>query len=298
MALQAVFETLRHWLLYQAMALDLNPQDYEVQLAYLLRNGVVRAQVAAGHSLALGYLLAVAFGFWLYLRPHVESRLKAMAVLVLLWAGLFAAYSRGPWIGAVAIYFVTVILDPKAFGRLARAAAVVVVLSGVIALTPLGYRISAVLPFLGGSVDAGNLQYRQRLASISWKLIMNHPYFGDGDFISKMMELRQGQGIIDLVNTYLGTALAYGFVGLGLFVGFMLFAVLKGFRAMIQVRQSDTDLARLGSCLLACIAGTLLMIYNSGFTFGYEKMFYVLAGLAAAYSRLSRTAEAEDLTMR
>jgi len=221
------------------------------------------------------------------LQPHIESRLKARSLLVVLWAGLFAAYSRGPWIGAVAIYFVTVALDPKVFGRLARTAAVVVVVAGIIALTPLGYRISTVLPFLGGSVDVGNLEYRQRLASTSWNLIRNHPYFGDGDFISKMKDLRQGQGIIDVVNTYAGTALEYGLVGLALFVGFMLLGMIKGFRSMIQIRRSDTDLARLGGCILACIAGTLLMIYNSSFAFGYEKMFYVLAGLAAAYSRLA-----------
>jgi O-antigen ligase len=234
----------------------------------------------------LGYLLAVAFGFWLYLQPHIETRLRAKSLLVVLWAGLIAAYSRGPWIGAVAIYFITIALDPKAFGRLGRAAALVIVLSGVIALTPLGYRISSVLPFLGGSVDVGNLEYRQRLASTSWNLIMNHPYFGDGDFMSKMKDLRQGQGIIDLVNTYAGTALEYGLVGLALFVGFILLGMFKAFRAMIRIRDSDGDLARLGSCILACIAGTLLMIYNCSLVFGYEKMFYVLAGLAAAYCRL------------
>ena len=283
MALEAVFESLRHWLLYQAMALRLSPGDYGAQLAYLMRNGVLRAQASAGHSLALGYLLAVAFGFWLYLQPHIESKLRRVSVLAVLWAGLLAAYSRGPWIGAVAIYFVTVALDPKAFGRMARAVATVVFLAGVIALTPLGLRIAAVLPFLGGSVDVGNFDYRQRLASTSWNIILVHPFFGDQDFMSKMQSLRQGQGIIDLVNTYAGTALEYGLVGLALFVGFMLLGMIKGYAFMVGVRQRDGDLARLGTCLLASIAGTLLMLYNSSFAFGYEKMFYVLGGLTAAY---------------
>ena len=120
MALQAVFETVRHWLLYQGLALHLSPGDAGARLAYLLRNSVLRAQVSAGHPLALGYLLAVAFGFWLYLQPQIESRVKRAAVTALLWAGLFAAYSRGPWIGAIAIYCVEVALNPRVFGRLAR----------------------------------------------------------------------------------------------------------------------------------------------------------------------------------
>jgi hypothetical protein len=295
MALEAVFETVRHWLLYQALALDLNPGDTGMLMAYLMRNGVVRAQAAAGHALALGYLLAVAFGFWLYLRPHIESRLRRISILIVLWAGLFATYSRGPWIGAIAIYCATIALDPKDFGKLARTAAALIVAAGVIALTPLGPRIVAVLPFMGGSVDLGNLEYRQRLASASWNLILNHPYFGDPDFISKMKELRQGQGIIDLVNTYAGTALEYGLVGLALFVGFILLGMLKGFKAMIRIGKTDVELARLGSCILACIAGTLLMIYNCSFIFGYEKMFYVLAGLATAYWRICSAPQAVPL---
>ncbi|MEJ0005661.1 MAG: O-antigen ligase family protein [Steroidobacteraceae bacterium] len=285
MALEAVFETLRQWLLYHDMALQLDPADVAMRLAYLLRGGALRAQAAAGHALSLGYLLAVAFGFWLYLRPHVESKLKGVAVPVLLWAGLFAAYSRGPWMGAVTIYFVTVLLSPRAFGRLARAAAIVLGLSVFVVLTPLGERITKVLPFIGGSVDASNLDYRHRLAVASWDLIVKHPFFGDQDFISKMQQLRQGQGIIDIVNTYAGTALEYGLVGLGIFVGFMLLCALKGYRFMADVRQYDGDLAGLGSCLLACVAGTLVMIYNSSLVYGYEKMFYVLAGLTTAYFR-------------
>ena len=302
MSLEAVFESLRHWLLYQGLALRLSPGDLGMLLGYLMRNGVLRAQGAAGHPLALGYLFAVAFGFWLYLRPQVESRFQRVSVTVVLWAGLIAAYSRGPWIGAIAIYFVIVALDPRAFGRLARVAAVMILPAMVIALTPLGHRIAAVLPFMGGSVDSGDLDYRQRLASTSWDLIMNHPYFGDQDFMAKMHELRQGQGIIDIVNTYAGTALEYGLVGLSLFVGFMLVTMIKGYRFMRQIRQRDSDLARLGSCMLACIAGTLLMLYNASFAFGYEKMFYVLAGLTAAYVRSgmaqSETTPAKEAKLR
>jgi O-antigen ligase len=302
MAFEAVFESLRHWLLYQGVALRLSPGDAGMRLGYLLRGGVLRAQVSAGHPLALGYLMAVAFGFWVYLQPQIESRLKRTSITVVLWAGLFAAYSRGPWIGAIAIYFVIVAISPKAVGGLARATAVVVVLAGVIALTPLGQRIAAVLPFLGGSVETADLDYRQRLASTSWNLIMNHPYFGDQEYLSKMAQLRQGQGIIDIVNTYAGTALEYGLVGLSLFLGFILVGMIKGYRSMMQIRLRDSDLARLGSCMLACIVGSLLMMYNCSFVFGYEKMFYVLAGLTAAYSRYctaqSATAPAKESKVR
>ncbi|HEY4339871.1 MAG TPA: O-antigen ligase family protein [Steroidobacteraceae bacterium] len=296
MSLQAVFESLRHWLLFQGMALRLSPTDAGMRLGYLMRGGVLRAQASTGHPLVLGYLCAVAFGFWLYLKPQMGGTVRRSAIAIVLWAGLFAAYSRGPWIGALTIYFVAIAIGSKAFGRLARAAAALLVLSVVIALTPLGHRIAAVLPFMGGSVDVGNLNLRYRLASASWDLILNHPFFGDQDFISKMQGLRQGQGIIDIVNTYAGTALEYGLVGLSLFVGFMLLGMMKAYRSMRDIQYRDSDLAHLGSSMLACIAGTMLMLYNSSFVFGYAKLFYVLAGLTAAYVRLCM-AQAETTTI-
>lgn len=75
----------------------------------------------------------------------------------------------------------------------------------------------------------------------------------------------------------------------------MLVCMFKGYSFVRQIQQRDTDLARLGTCLLACIAGTLLMLYNCSFIFGYEKIFYVLAGLTAAYFRYC-TAQAEVKT--
>ena len=111
------------------MALRFSPNDPGMRLAYLLRNGVLRAQVSAGHALALGYLLAAAFGFWLYLQPQIESRLKRTSIKIMLWAGLFAAYSRGPWIGCRRnLLRRKSPFNPRAFGRLARTAAVIIVL--------------------------------------------------------------------------------------------------------------------------------------------------------------------------
>jgi hypothetical protein len=52
------------------------------------------------------------------------------------------------------------------------------------------------------------------------------------------------------------------------------------------MRLTDPELASLGACLVSGIVGTLLMIENCSFVLGYEKMFFVLAGFAAAYAHL------------
>lgn len=283
MALVAVFETARHWLLYADLQLRWTGNFTRM---YLERAGSLRAEASAGHSLALGYLLAVAFGFWLYLQKSVSSRLSRLAVTLLLWLGLLSAYSRGPWLGAVAVYLTFMAVGPASFARVFKAITVMALVLTTATMTPLGDRIVNALPFFGGSVDRGNVLYRERLFERSWDLLSERPFFGDQLAQFKLEDLRQGEGIVDFVNTYADVALSYGLVGLFCFLGFALLALSRAYRAVRQAAAADPDLAWLGSALVACIVGTLLMLADSSFILGYEKMFYVLAGLAAAYVQL------------
>jgi hypothetical protein len=282
----AVFESLRGWLLYTELGTrwSSNPEFG----FYLMRGAALRAQVSAGHALALGYILAIAFGFWLYLKSHVTSAWTRVAGVLLYWLGLLAAYSRGPWMGAITIYLVFVAMSPRALSRLFKATALMIIIVGVILASPLGDRIISVLPFMGGSVDSGSVVYRQRLAERSWELIKQSPFFGDQLAFLKMEDLRQGQGIIDFVNTYAGIALFYGFIGLFLFVAFILIALFRTSKLAKRAARSDPDLALLGVSLAACIIGTLVMIAGCSLVFAYGKMLYVLGGLAAAYVRLGQ----------
>ncbi len=281
MAALAVFEALRGWLLYADVATSWsgNPSAG----FYLLRGGEVRAQASAGQPLALGYLLSTAFGFWLYLKSQVPRRLIRVVVILLLWSGLLAAYSRGPWAGALFTYFAFIGLGPRALPRFLRATVFLALISGVILVSPIGERIIQVLPFMGGSIDTGSLMYRQQIAQRSWELIQNHPFLGDSLALLKMQDLRQGGGIIDLLNTYAQVALFYGLTGLFLFLSPMLIGLARSYRLLKAVRESDPDLAQLGLALVACVLGTLLMIVSCSFNLGYQKLFYVLVGLAAAY---------------
>jgi hypothetical protein len=290
MAAVAFFEFMRHWLLY----VDINATWSGNQYAafYLMRGGMLRAQASAGHALALGCLLAIAFGFWLHLQSHVTSRRTKISVGALYWLGLLAAYSRGPWIGALCIYFAFKALGPRAISRVVRAIGVIAVISALVAISPFGERIISVLPFAGGTVDSGSTLYRERVAQRSWDLIQQSPFFGDQLAYLKMEDLRQGEGIIDLVNSYAEVALFYGLTGLSLFIGLILVGVLRAYRWARSQIQTDPDMASLGFSIVACILGTLLMIASDSFSLGPEKMYFVLAGLAAAYANLGSVRKA------
>jgi len=285
MAAIAVFEYGRHWLLYADVA-TIWTGDAGASF-YLMRGDALRAQVSAGHPLALGYLFAIAFGFWLVLKDQIASRKVRAAVGMLLWGGLLAAYSRGPWIGALAIYFVYIAMGPKKLGRILKSIAVMAAAFGILLATPIGNRVISVLPFVGGTVDSGSVIYRESLTSRTLEIIEQNPWFGDQLAYQKMDDLRQGQGIIDLVNTYAEIGLFYGIVGLTCFGLFSLFACLRVYVSAASNIKADPDLSRAGFNVFACLLGTLLMLLSCSFIFGYAEIFYVLAGFANAYGRFA-----------
>lgn len=285
MATIALFESAKHWLLYN----EVMPRwgVFGRITLYVSRNNSLRAIASAGDSLTLGYLLAMGFGFWLCLRDYVSARPMRTAGTVLLWLGLLASYARGPWICAVFLYFAFAMLRPEGASSGLKALGVAAFVAVVVSLTPLRDRIVSVMPFLGGKVDYGNVLYRQALVQRSWELIRANWLLGDQLAITRLQDLRQGQGIIDIVNTYVEVTLASGLVGLSLFVTFIAAAAIKLWRISRRLARRDRALNLLGASLLGCILATLLMIEDTSFRTGVEALFYVLAGLAAAYVRFA-----------
>ena len=288
MAALAVFETVRHWLLYTDIALRWSGDV--TWAAYKFRGGGLRAQASTTNTLALGYLLAIGCGFWLYLESHIRSRISRFSVLFLLSLGVLATYSRGPTIGLIIIYVVVLALRPGAFTRLFKGALAALLFVILIGQSPLGDRIAHILPFMKGSADEqadSSITYRQRLAERSWELINEHPFFGDQLALQKMEDLRQGEGIIDLVNTYAAVTVFYGFVGLAIFISAMLIALSKAYRTAKKTAQKNPDLALMGISLVGCIVGTLFMLATCSFLAGYDVLFYVIAGFAATYANVA-----------
>lgn len=285
MAVVATFEHFKGWLLYTQLAAHWDPTDANYQLAWLLRgDSWLRVQASAGHALSLGFLLAVAFGFWLYLQPRATTVRVRIGFGIVYWLGMVAAFSRGPWIGAVLIYLAYSALKPRAISRLFKAGFLIAVVLGLFSLSPIGERLLTSLHVTGGQPDA-NFLYRQRLLDRSLELVRAHPLFGDQLAMQEMEDLRQGQGIIDIVNTYIGVLLFHGWVGLLLFLGFILSALAGVFRTARAVISTDSEWGLLGFNICACMIGVLFMLADCSLIFGAEKMFYLLVALAAAYAR-------------
>jgi O-antigen ligase len=293
----AVFEFARHWLLYapleEALGVDWG------MLNYLERgDGLLRAQASTGQPIILGYVLAVALCLGLGLRKSVPATRSRDAGLVVLGAGLVAAMSRGPWIGAAVMLLALVATGPQALPRLAKLGVAGLGVAPLLMFSTVGKELIDYLPFVG-TVEAQNVIYRERLLEVSLGVLFEHPFFGAWDFLQLpvMQQLRQGEGIIDIVNTYLGIALASGFVGLALFCGFFLVVLYELASAMRRAGNRDGEDYALGQALFCALLGILVMIFTASSLGLMPVVYWSLAGLAQAYARtaaLARVGETEQ----
>ena len=281
-AIIGVFELGKHWLLYSPLEDALGVQwGYG---GYIERDGNLRALASTGQPIVLGYIMAVALSFFLFLQSSVPSRAAWLAGMTLLIAGLIAPVSRGPWIGAAVILLVFIATGPKVFSRLSLLALVGLLMLPILLLTPAGEKIISYLPFVG-TVEEETVTYRQWLIEFSLDILQANPFFGSVDFLLYLEEFRQGQGIIDLVNSYVNIALSSGLVGLSLFASFFGVILLGIHKGMRSLDKSD-ELHLLGRVLIAAISGILVTIATVSSINVIPVIYWAVAGLGLAYIRL------------
>jgi O-antigen ligase len=284
LALIAIFESYKHWLLYSYLTDALKLDGIT---GYLGRDGIIRAIVTTGQAIALGYLMVVGIGMFLYVRQSIEQKYIRLSGMALLAGGLVVPLSRGPWIGAVVLIVVFIATGPKPFRNLASLAMVAILCLSIISVLPEGNRIINLLPFIG-TTEKGSVDYREQLITNSMKVIKQNLWFGSVDYLKtpEMEEMRQGQGIIDIVNTYIQVALSTGLVGLGLFVSFFA-RILRGiYRAMYSISNKNSEEYLLGRALLSTLSAILLIIFSVSSISFIPIVYWSFAGLGVAYSQM------------
>lgn len=279
-----IFEYVRHWLLYSPLENALGARwGYG---NYLGRGDSLRAQGSTGQPIVLGYIMAVAIGFFLYLKKSVPNATLWYCGLAALAAGLIAPISRGPWVGAAVILLIFIATGPAPAKNILKLG-LLGILAAPLLVIVFGEKLLDFLPFIG-TADVENITYRQRLLEISVQLMLQNPFFGAADFMYSpaMQELKQGEGIIDLVNTFVGIGLSSGFIGLFFFTGFFL-AVLAGiYKAMRGLADRNDEQHLLGQALLSILLGILVIIFTVSSVSVIPLVYWSVAGLGAAYVRM------------
>lgn len=279
-----IFEVVRHWLLY-APIVSVQGLDWGYS-GYLGREGMLRASASTGQPIALGFAMVVAAGFYHFI---VNGNTKGSRLLgALLMGGVVAPLSRGPWVGFAAMVLAVVGTGRQAMNKLMRLFFAVVLLFALLMILPGGQRIVAFLPFVG-SVETGGIDYRQRLIDNSLIVIGRNPLLGSTNFLEtpEMQEMMQGQGIIDVTNTYLAIALNYGLVGLGLFAGFFLWTMFSIYRCL-KKHQNNAEAQLLGQVLFGVLVAILTTLATVSSITVIPTIYWTVAGLSVAYIQFSR----------
>lgn len=215
-AVVAIFDALHHWPLFHTMydALGVAPQGTTASL--LVRAGFMRAQGAIDNMGSLALLISLGLLGWLTVGRHL-SRSGRWVVFGILLLGLLSSQLRGGWVAAaigIGLYF---LYRGRGGTVLGLGAAALVASTALLAL-PSDSRLAEALGLSGGGQDTYN--YRSQLLRRGLEEIGKHPLQGQtaGQLSVSMADMRQGEHIIDFVNTPLWVALSLGLGGLLLYL--------------------------------------------------------------------------------
>ena len=290
LALIGSFESLKHWKLYSSSIAHV--LEYSKGTDYGIRGDSLRASALFVGPLTLGYAMTIGIGLCLFINKYTNRKALLNLIVAFLAASLYFTKARGSWVGALVLAILYIWSGPQKLGNLAKFSFAGLFSFGILSLTSIGQKIINSLPFMSPetSHEASTVDYRFRLLEQSWIVFQKHPIFGTANYreTPEMEVMRQGQGIIDVVNSYVHIGLNYGLVGLSLFVMIffgLLFSVLKSIKTL---PDTEIDLINIGRVLFAILGSILVMIMTVS-SIDYIPVFYwVIAGICCAYIKVSQ----------
>ena len=217
-ALSAIlaYEVWRAWPIYNQLYIN-----YAVPIDYFVksRGGLMRAAGPFLESTSAAFVMAICtYALWL-VRDRFRSGFHHLAAMTVAIVGLMAPQSRGAWMGLLLALVVAMIYRGQ-YARIFR----LVLLAGAAGLALMmaaqtSASLSETLGLSGASSETSD--YRKMLLVRGLEEFRDSPLFGFAlkDITARLIDLRQGEGIVDFVNAYLWLLLISGLVGLAIFVG-------------------------------------------------------------------------------
>lgn len=280
MGLIAVVEVRLHWLIYAQLQEGLHVRR-AVNIYGKMRAGMIRAPASFGDSTTLGTYLAMTCMAVLALRNHFGSATKWYAALGVIVAGILAANTRGAVV-AVGIGIIVQDVYNRRYGPLSVKLAVV---GGAYLFAEAAAQFS---PFfaamLGKSADTQETaDYRVQLLRRGLEEIHKHPILGTNlqAAMNNLEDLRQGEGIIDLVNGYISYGLTLGYMGI---VGLVMVFVSLALAMLIARRQMRASpiLMHIGGFIFSVAVFSIVNGFFTGFGGPSSTPFYEICALGSA----------------
>lgn len=219
----SVFESVRDWLLFADLMGTYGVGGNHGVSLYKYREGLLRSVGAQG-NLQSGLILSSALIALVLIRRRLSGTLVFLGLVAVLAAGLLFTLSRGPVLVGLGVVLLFELFRSKA-SSIPQLAVFFGVVYGVLVFTGVIDLLQGMFQLEGDF----NFNYRVRLFDASVVVILNHFLTGTEHFIGILagQGLLQGEGIVDIVNTYLQIGLEFGGVALAVYALLMLLALMR-----------------------------------------------------------------------
>ncbi len=256
--------------------------DVTWQLTYVLsRGGLVRVQAAAQVPINFAILLMTGIGLLIWLRGDQWRRQPVFLLFAAMFVALAGTWSRGPWLAAGVMLLVVAMLG-RMSASVFRAILLLTLLLGVVAIaTGADSAVVAALGALFGTgSDLSSIDYRRQLLVTSLALVKQSPWLGVPNYASQLQSLRQGEGIVDIVNSYVGIMLGAGVTGLAIY---LLPFVIVVHRLLNAIRRDATGTREPGSRFAVSMVALILALLFAIFTTSTFDVLPLLLTLSIAF---------------
>lgn len=283
LALLLIYEAMRSWPIYN----ELYGQYGGILQMVKSRGGMIRAGGPFVEPTSAAMVLALCtIAIWLCRREFRTARHHGI-ILLIAFVGLAAPQSRGAWVGLGFALVLAEIYLGRYRSIIKGGLIAGLAFSALFAAALSSPQLSETLGLSGGSSETS--EYRRMLFERGMEEYWQSPLFGfpNPELEVRLADLRQGEGIIDYVNSYLWIMLISGAVGLTIFVGAFAHYLWK----LIDYRRLPVE-DRIGrdsaAFIFAGISMTLEMLFFTSFGTRPAIFIFVLLGFAAALSSLYR----------
>ncbi len=277
-----ILEQIKRWTFYPPLATFLN-LDFEIIYGgQEIRSGLLRIKSTMGETIPLGYYLMIPVGALLHLVKSKNIKMiPGLIFFLILGVSVYFTQSRAGMLGfimLISLYFFFVT-------KIQAVRFAMVALALIIGTSTLMLSQSVSTESLD---EYGTFDYRVALIQQSILVIENNFLFGSSDFMEadELQQLIQGQGIIDIVNTYVSVALYSGMVGLSLFVAVYLLVIGQIY---IKINKSVVNLSEkfqsTGVVILVVIITTAIVIGTTSAVGHIPVYSWAFLGLGSAYIR-------------
>lgn len=264
-----------------------------------VRGGSYRVQATFEHPLVFAQFLVAALPLAGYAAFWERSKFWRLVAIAFIPIGLFALYKTGSRAG-VACFAGTLaflglfgwvkLVRSRGYGKAVAFAAVPGVFLGLTAVALLVEELASGR----NRVEQSSSSVRLKMLQLGVRALQDSPVlgFGQASAISKAGILDPATGAGTLDSLLLSTAIDAGYVGLGLFLLFVLLVVVKGTLAALRLRGEES--ARqifLVSAVVAVFGAFITLSINSNLTLFWLLCTATLPAMASSSPRPGRAAQ-------